>query len=82
LNDLKPGDAGRIFSPTRIMTFRRDKQEYYQKYHLGFFDDDYQAFAADVRQDDYSLLRGKIAHRFLELLASTEQDTEALIGKL
>ncbi|MBD3224890.1 MAG: AAA family ATPase [Caldithrix sp.] len=61
------------YSATRIMTFINDEQLYYQRYHLGFFENDYDRFAEDVVQsDDAALLKGKIVHRFLELLPTSE----------
>jgi ATP-dependent helicase/nuclease subunit A len=74
-----PAPAGkeiRTFSPTQIMTYVRDKQAYYQKYHLGFFESDYEAFAEPFMPDEFALLKGKIVHRFLELLASAADEAQ------
>ncbi|HIE41120.1 MAG TPA: hypothetical protein EYP80_00485, partial [Candidatus Aenigmarchaeota archaeon] len=68
LKRIPPGSGSRVFSPTRLMVFQKDKQEYYRRYHLGFFDDDYEAFGDDVKRDEYGLLKGKIVHRYLELM--------------
>ncbi len=73
---VPPGKETRVFSPTQIMTYVRDKQAYYQKYHLGFFESDYEAFAESFMPDEFALLRGKMVHRFLETLASATDEAE------
>jgi len=76
----QPG--AQIFSATRIMTYLENPQEYYRKYHLGFFQDDYEAYGEAVYPGGDALLWGKFVHRYLQ--RRTEQDipddvlTEAL----
>ena len=82
LQKIPPGKGGRIFSPTRIMTFMHNREEYYQKYHLGFFDNDYEAFAENLHQDEYGLLEGKIVHRYLELIPGWIGDVERLVEQI
>ena len=72
----------RIFSATQLMTYLQDAQAYYQRYHLGFFEQDYDSFASDVYQSDYALLKGKIVHRYLELVESKTIDTESLLQNI
>ena len=67
------------FSATRLMTYLRDPQEYLKRYHLGFFEQDYESFAARVSGEDYALLKGKIIHRLLELMPLSNQPTDILI---
>jgi|GEM_PF-1901770 len=67
------------FSATRLMTYLREPQEYLKRYHLGFFEQDYESFAARISGDDYALLKGKIIHRLLELLPLSNQPIAALI---
>jgi len=78
---LKDDVKGQIFSATRIMTFLKDAKEYYKRYHLGFFEQDYETFAADIYQDDPNLLRGKIVHRYLERFRDTT-NREDLIERI
>ncbi len=67
------------FSATRLMVFQKDAREYYRRYHLGFFESDYELFADAIFKSDDSLIKGKILHRFLQLLtddqAADEQET-------
>ena len=82
LRPILPGADIRTFSPTRIMTYVHDKQAYYQKYHLGFFESDYEAFAEDILKDEFALLKGKIVHRFLERRAEHDRDEMDLIESI
>lgn len=70
-----------VFSATRLMTYLNDPQAYYQRYHLGFFENDYESFASEIYQSDYGLLKGKLIHRFLELHRE-EADADELIDRL
>ncbi|WP_457565879.1 UvrD-helicase domain-containing protein [Caldithrix abyssi] len=76
----RPGPI--IFSATRLMTYVQDAQNYYQRYHLGFFESDYQLFADNIYQMDDSLVKGKIFHRFLELVTENERDDDALLDRI
>ncbi len=78
IRPVLPGEEIRTFSPTQIMTYVQDEQAYYQKYHLGFFESDYEAFAEPFMVDEFALLKGKIVHRFLELLASVTDESELI----
>ncbi len=82
LQKIPPGSGSRVFSPTRLMVFQKDKQEYYRRYHLGFFDDDYETFAEDIQQDEYGLLKGKIVHRYLELMPQAVISDRQLIEQI
>jgi len=74
--------TGRIFSATMIMTYLRDPEEYYNRYHLGFFEGDYELFLADKRPDDYGLILGKLVHRLLEKWPSAIENAEVLLDSL
>lgn len=76
----KPG--AQIFSATRIMTYLQDAQEYYRKYHLGFFQDDYEAYGELVYPGGDALLWGKFVHRYLQRRTEQDWDEEALIETL
>ena len=71
-----------VFSATRLMTYLRDKREYYRRYHLGFFEHDYEVFAQDVYESDMSLFKGKLIHRYLEMLDREIADRDALINTI
>jgi ATP-dependent helicase/nuclease subunit A len=69
------------FSATKIMTFLQNRDEYYRRYHLGFFENDYDTFAKEVYESDHHLLRGSIVHKFLELRESFSNEDD-LIDKI
>jgi len=76
-------DVGpRTFSATRIMTYLNNPDEYFQRYHLGFFEQDYESFADDVYKSDHGLLKGKIIHRYLELITSSNLSPDDLIQNI
>ncbi|KAA3614953.1 MAG: hypothetical protein D8M58_10900 [Calditrichaeota bacterium] len=81
---IEPKSLGRIFSATALMTFVRDPEEYYQRYHLGYFEGDYQKFVVDVKSSGEidSLLKGKIVHRFLEVYKSEDEEAGLLIERI
>jgi ATP-dependent helicase/nuclease subunit A len=81
LHSLKISQPAQTFSATKIMVFIKDKDEYYRRYHLGFFEDDYNTFAKDVYKSDHHLLRGSIIHKYLELKDSFN-DENKLIDKI
>ncbi len=70
------------FSATRIMVYLQDKDEYYRRYHLGFFENDYNSFAKEVYQSDHHLLKGKIVHKYLELKEGFLENDDVLIEKI
>ena len=57
---------GEIFSATQIMVFEADPDEYFRRYHLGFFEGDYELPAAYTNNEDLGLLVGKLTHKMLE----------------
>lgn len=73
---------GRIFSATMIMTFLKDPNAYYERYHLGFFEGDYELFSADERPDDFALVLGKLVHRYLEKWQTSVTDRSRRIESL
>ncbi len=75
---LKVPQPSQTFSATKIMTYLQNKEEYYRRYHLGFFESDYETFAKDVYESDHHLLRGSIVHKFLELKENYDHDEELL----
>ncbi len=79
LEDI-PGPV--TFSATRLMTYRKDPAEYYRRYHLGFFQNDYELFADAIYQSDDSLIKGKILHRFLEIATGQTRDEDEIIERV
>ncbi len=79
---LKDSPGPIIFSATRLMTYVENPQNYYHRYHLGFFESDYQLFAENIYQTDDSLVKGKIFHRFLELLDQPGTDERQLLERI
>ncbi len=81
---LEPTPGAITFSATRLMTYRSDPQAYYHRYHLGFFESDYQLFAETIYRSDDALVKGKILHRFLEMLTANSplQDETRIIEKI
>lgn len=58
--------AGVTFSATQLETFAADPSKYFQRYHLGFFESDYEFVKQISDPDNISLLKGKLVHRVLE----------------
>jgi ATP-dependent helicase/nuclease subunit A len=58
---------GEIFSATQLLVFRENKREYQQRYHLGYFEDDYEKIGVGESAEENALLRGKLVHRMMEL---------------
>jgi len=84
---LKPLPAevrGRTFSATALMTFAKDPDEYYRRYHLGYFESDYRRFAQAGEEGEQldSLLKGKVVHRFLELQGRAGADADTLTERV
>ncbi len=79
---LKGKVRGRTFSATQIMTYLQDKDEYFRRYHLGFFEGDYETFADDVRKTDHALLKGKMVHRYLELMNDDTDPEDKIIDQI
>ncbi|MEJ2542546.1 MAG: UvrD-helicase domain-containing protein [Calditrichaceae bacterium] len=82
LKPLSDTIGPQIFSATRLMTYLENPEDYYHRYHLGFFEQDYDSFAADVYQTDHALLKGKIVHRYLELIESLSIDPDDLLQNI
>ncbi len=70
------------FSATRLMTFVKDPREYYRRYHLGFFESDYELFADAIYKEDDALIKGKIMHRFLQLLSEGGSDDAQILERV
>jgi len=83
--ELHPPQAepgAQIFSATRIMTYLEKPEEYYRKYHLGFFEDDYEAYGEAVYPGGDALLWGKFVHRYLQRRTEQSLADEALVESL
>jgi len=63
-----------IFSATQLMTFMDDKKHYAQRYHMGFFEDDYEKLGLGVFEDSDALLRGTLVHRMMERFPESNLD--------
>ncbi len=70
------------FSATRLMTFVKEPKEYYRRYHLGFFESDYELFADAIYKEDDALIKGKIMHRFLQLLSEGNSDETQILERV
>jgi len=57
---------GEIFSATQLMTFIEDREEYHNRYHLGFFEDDYEKLGMGKISETDALLRGMLLHKLME----------------
>ena len=53
------------------MTFIEDKEEYHQRYHLGFFEDDYDELGMMKTNEVDALLRGRLLHKLMEFYPNT-----------
>jgi hypothetical protein len=76
---LKSEIKDRYFSATMIMTYLRDPNEYYNRYHLGFFEGDYEIFVAEQRPEDYGMILGKLVHRILEKWNSAFEEFDQIM---
>ncbi len=65
------------FSPTRLMVYRNDRNEYFRRYHLGFFENDYDLIGQDVEKNEPVLLLGKLLHQLLEKPERMESERTA-----
>ncbi|MCK4753661.1 MAG: PD-(D/E)XK nuclease family protein, partial [Calditrichia bacterium] len=57
---------GEIFSATQLLTFIEDREEYHKRYHLGFFEDDYEKLGMGKTSESDALLRGMLLHQLME----------------
>lgn len=79
---VKISSAGQTFSATSLMTFIKDPENYYKRYHLGFFEDDYIFYENhNGETENLSLLKGTLLHRYLELLPGFD-DRESLMERI
>ena len=65
---------GEIYSATQLLTFAENRQNYFKRYHLGFFESDYDAIGEISDAEESPLLRGKLLHRYLELYPNADLD--------
>jgi ATP-dependent helicase/nuclease subunit A len=65
---------GELFSATQLMTFIEDREEYYKRYHLGFFEDDYEKLGMGKTSETDALLRGTLLHKLMESFPSRNID--------
>lgn len=79
---VKGQTYSRTFSATALMTFIRNPDEYYHHYHLGFFEGDYKQTLIEKSDDIDSLLKGKIVHRFLEIINKDSQNPSSILEKI
>jgi ATP-dependent helicase/nuclease subunit A len=96
IGDLQPADSeteygmqtlesdikGRYFSATMIMTYLNNPEEYYARYHLGFFEGDYETFINESANTDFALLLGNLVHRYLERWGLSADDMEFRMDSL
>jgi ATP-dependent helicase/nuclease subunit A len=64
--------TGEIFSATQLMAFRQNATEYYRRYHLGYFEGDYESFRLASSAEEKALLKGKLLHRYLQFYPRQE----------
>ncbi len=57
---------GEIFSATQLLTFKEDRREYQQRYHLGYFEDDYEKIGLGEVHEEHALVRGTLVHKMME----------------
>jgi len=75
LKEIKDQPQREMFSATQLMTFINDKKSYLNRYHLGFFEEDYDRQITSETDQDLATLKGKIFHRYLELYPETDIDS-------
>jgi len=63
---VKDRPKGVTFSATQLLTFQADPQNYFRRYHLGFFESDYEFLKQVSDAESMSLVKGKIVHKILE----------------
>ncbi len=66
LYPVKDTPKGVVFSATQLLTYKADPETYFHRYHLGFFESDYEFVKTLTDPDNISLLKGKIIHKILE----------------
>jgi hypothetical protein len=57
---------GETFSATQLFIFSSNKEEYFRRYHLGFFEGDYDRLTLSNSEEDQALLKGKLLHKYFE----------------
>lgn len=63
---VKDWPKGVTFSATQLLTFQADPENYFRRYHLGFFESDYEFLKQVSDAETMSLVKGKIVHKILE----------------
>jgi ATP-dependent helicase/nuclease subunit A len=71
---------GEIFSATQLMSYLDDPSEYARRYHLGFFEDDYEKLGMRSDEGSDGLKRGVLMHRILERYP--DYDLDQLLGEI
>jgi len=71
---------GEIFSATQLMTFIEDREEYHKRYHLGFFEDDYEKLGMGKTSDTDALLRGMLLHKMMEIYP--QRNIESMLNEV
>jgi ATP-dependent helicase/nuclease subunit A len=64
-----------VFSATQLMTFIKDKKSYFNRYHLGFFEEDYEKLITSETEQDLAIIKGKVMHKYLELYPNTNLES-------
>ena len=57
------------------MTFIKNKKSYSNRYHLGFFEEDYEKLITSDTEQDLAIIKGKVIHKYLELYPNTDLDS-------
>ncbi len=77
LEEITDQPKKEIFSATQLMTFIEDKKSYFNRYHLGFFEEDYERLITSGVDQDLAIIKGKIIHKYLEYYPNS--DLESLL---
>jgi ATP-dependent helicase/nuclease subunit A len=75
LNQIITQPQKEIFSATQLMNFIKDKKSYFNRYHLGFFEEDYDRLITSEVEQDLAIIKGKVIHKYLELYPNTDLDS-------
>jgi len=77
LNEINVQPQNEVFSATQLMTFNKDKKSYFNRYHLGFFEEDYEKLITSETEQDLAIIKGKVMHKYLEHYPNS--DLESLL---
>jgi len=72
LNEINVQPQNEVFSATQLMIFSKDKKSYSNRYHLGFFEEDYEKLITSDTEQDLAIIKGKVMHKYLELYPNTD----------